>query len=120
MKNFMVIVNVNGIDYLTNLAAQSALEAEHAFLDEAICGRHEYGVSAAMAYDTKMMKTDTFIGASIHSITVTPTRLLDIIEQNNERIKARDAAEDLIAKNRKLIAELQAQMDAAQDILNKR
>lgn len=107
---YMIIVKVAGRDYLTNVEADSASAAEHMILDHAICGKHEYGVDAAQAFDAKMMKTDCFIGCAMSAEPIGYLALCDIIDRNNARIQKNDAAEELILKNEKILAEMKVKM----------
>lgn len=117
MKVFYIIARVNNQDYLTKVIAESAYRAEHIILDEGICGKHEYGCDACMAYDADAMKTDSFIGAALGAQPISFDGLMQKIDENNARIKARDAAEERINLQQKRIKELQKQMEEAEAAL---
>lgn len=117
MKNFYVVARVNGVEYLTKVSAETACMAEHMFLDAGICGKHEYGCDACMAYDAKAMKTDAFIGAALHSEPISLNELMQKIEQNNSRIKAKDAAEEEYNIQQKRVEEIKKQLDEAEKAL---
>lgn len=114
MSNFYIIAKVNANEYLTKVQADSAYEAEHMFLDRGVCGIHEYGCEACMAYDAKAMKTDAFIGAAMWAWPVSVADLMKAIDTNNERIIKKDAAEEEIRKAEKAIRMLQAQIEEQQ------
>lgn len=117
MKVFYIIAKVWKAQYITKISAESAYQAEHMILDQAICGRHEYGCDACMAYDIKMMKTDTFIANALAAEPVSLYELMMKIEKNNARIKAKDAAEAEIEDKRKLVEKLKEQMAEAEKAL---
>lgn len=117
MKNFYVVARVNGVEYLTKASAESACMAEHMFLDAGICGKHEYGCDACMAYDANAMKTDAFIGAALHSEPISMYELMMKIEENNNRIKAKDAAEEEYINQQKRVSEIKKQLEEAENAL---
>ena len=84
---YMVISKVDGQEYLTSIEAHSAYLAEHMILDKGIIGVHEYGVDDAQAFDAKAMKTDFFISATSHAISIDKKALFEIIERHNESIR---------------------------------
>ena len=100
---YIVIARVNKIAYMVSVEAESNYQAEHLILDMGYCGRHEYGVETAQAFDRKTMKTDCFIAMALASKTVSQVEIMDIIERNNKRIELHDLAE-------KRVAELEHQM----------
>ena len=107
---YMVISKVAGREYLTGVEAYSAYLAEHMILDKGIRGRHEYGVDDAQAFDEKAMKTDFFINATLHAISINKKELFEIIERHNKSIREKDAAEENIEKNEKLLFDLKAKV----------
>lgn len=107
---YMIIARVDGLDYLTNVEADSMSNAEHMILDRAICGKHEYGVDAAQAFDAKAMKTDCFIGSAMSAEPISSYELFEIIERHNENIREKDAAEETIRKNEKLLTEMRSKI----------
>lgn len=110
-NKYMVIARVNGVDYLTRVEADSNLQAEHIILDEGICGRHEYGVSACTAYNGVDMGTDFFTTVALNADRIVDLdTLFDIIDKNNDRIRRadqRETARDEIDKLKKRIHELE-------------
>ena len=59
-------------------------------------GKHTYGVTAAMAFDKKSMKTDTFIYNALGAEPITGEELTKIIELRNEEIRKADEKENRI------------------------
>lgn len=114
MKSFYIIARVKGMDYLTKVSAETALSAEHMILDAGICGKHEYGCDACMAYDANAMKTDAFIGAALHAEPVSLCELIEKIEKNNDRIKAKDDAENAYILKQRMVEEIRRQMEIAE------
>ncbi|MGN0773571.1 MAG: hypothetical protein ACI4MP_07250 [Candidatus Ventricola sp.] len=114
MKSFYIIARVHGTQYITKVSAETALMAEHMILDEGICGKHEYGCDACMAYDVNAMKTDAFIGAALHAEPVSLCELMEKIEKNNARIKAKDDAENAYILKQKMVEEIRRQMEIAE------
>ena len=116
-KRFYIIARVKGIEYITKVSASSACMAEHMALDAGICGKHEYGCDACMAYDAEAMKTDAFIGAALYAEPVSIEELIQRIEQNNSRIRAKDAAEEEYNDQQKRVAEIKKQLEEAEKAL---
>lgn len=114
---YMVIVKIINDLYMTKVEASSLCNAEHKILDMGICGRHEYGVNGATAYDAKAMKTDAFIGMAMVADPVSLEELAEIIEANNVRIKAKDDAEDRIREIEKQMKKLAEELEAAKRII---
>ena len=119
MKNFMIIATVNNNDYLTKVHAESESAAEHMILDLSVCGRHTYGVTACMAYDSDAMKYDQFRYSAISANPVSFEALKEIIEKRNAEILEKDAAEEAIKRIEKQMKELQNQLAEAKAILAK-
>lgn len=114
MKSFYIIARVKEMDYLTKVSAETALSAEHMILDAGICGKHEFGCDACMAYDANAMKTDAFIGAALHAEPISLCELIEKIEKNNDRIKAKDDAENAYILKQKMVEEIRRQMEIAE------
>lgn len=114
MKSFYIIARVKEMDYLTKVSAETALSAEHMILDAGICGKHEFGCDACMAYDANAMKTDAFIGAALYAEPVSLCELMEKIEENNDRIKAKDDAENAYILKQKMVEEIRRQMEIAE------
>lgn len=119
MKKFMIIAKVNGIDYLTKVEAETAAVAEHKILDLSYCGKHDYGVTACMAYDADAMKTDTFICNAIHAEPVSVEALVTIIDKRNRRIQKLDEAENRLAEIEKQMKALEEERNGLRDLLSK-
>lgn len=117
MKSFYIIAKVANAKYITKIGAETAISAEHMVLDAGICGKHEYGCEACMAYDADMMKTDTFTGAAMAAEPVSLYELMMKIEENNARIKAKDAAEEEYINQQKRVAEIKKQLEEAEKAL---
>lgn len=114
MKSFYIIARVKEMDYLTKVSAETELSAEHMVLDAGICGKHEYGCDACMAYGANAMKTDAFIGAALHAEPISLCELMEKIEENNKRIKAKDEAENAYILKQKMVEEIRRQMEIAE------
>ena len=117
MADYMIIATVNGVDYLTKVSAESESSAEHAILDLGVCGKHDYSVTACMAYDAKSMKTDTFVYNALNALPLGFNALVELIEQRNAQILSKDAAEEKIRDIEKQMKELQMQLNEAKAIL---
>lgn len=117
MKAFMVIARVNDIDYLVKVNADSESAAEHTILDRSYCGRHDYGVTACMAYGEKAMKTDTFIVNALNANPVGFAELTEIIDARNVTIRTRDEAERRVEEIKAQMERLEKELAEAQAIL---
>lgn len=117
MKAFMVIARVGNIDYLVKVNTTSESAAEHMVLDRSYCGRHDYGVTACMAYGEKAMKTDTFIFNALNANTVGFTELAEIIDAINAMIRKRDKAEQRVEEIKAQMEQLEKELAEAQAIL---
>ena len=117
MKTFMIIAQVNGIDYLTKIKADSASAAEHRVLDMGVAGKHTYGVTYCMAYDEEAMKTDCFIYSALQANPVSMNELCEIIREQNDSIREKDAAEDRIIQIEKQIRDLKEELQKAKEII---
>lgn len=115
---YMVICKVNNVEYMTKIKAESNSGAEHAILDLSYCGHHDYGVTACQAFTAKEMKTDCFIGMALSANPIDVETLTRIIEEHNEELRKRDAAEDEIRAIKKQMSELEDRLNKAQAILN--
>lgn len=118
MTYFMVIATVKNINYLTKVKAESASSAEHMILDLSICGRHTYGVTACMAYNSDVMKYSNFIFSALDSEPVSFEVLKEIIEQRNAEIREKDAAEERIREIEQTMKNLQEELVKAHAILS--
>lgn len=114
---YIVIATVNKRDYLTRVEAESLLSAEHMILDRGICTSIGYGVDAAMAYDSKSMKTDCFIGAALAAEPIDYYKLIDVIEIHNECVREKAAAHDRIIEIEKQMKELAKELESAKKIV---
>ena len=114
---YIVIATVANDRYMVNIEASSLTRAEHMVLELGICGRHEYGVNGATAFDAKGMKTDTFIAMATTADTVSMEELKTIVDAQNAWIKAKDDAEDKIREIEKQMKQLTEELEAAKRIL---
>lgn len=119
MKTYMMIAEVNGVNYLTRINAESESNAEHTILDLSVCGKHGYSVTACMAFDDKTMKTDTFIYNALNALPIRFNALVDLIEERNAEILKRDEAEEKIKKIEKQMKDLQKELDETRKILTR-
>ena len=111
MKNYFVIADVNNISYMVKVSAESLAGAEHFIIDKGYCGKHTYGVTAAMAFDTKSMKTDTFIGMAIDAKLIALDDFEKIIDERNEEIKNADEKERRINELKKAIKSMSDELN---------
>jgi hypothetical protein len=114
---YMVIASVDTKEYLVSIEASSLINAEHLILDLGICGRHEYGVEGATAFDAKGMKTDTFISWAMRAETISMEELARIVEARNARIRAQDEAENRIHEIEEQMKRLSEELEAARKVL---
>lgn len=114
---YIVIAKIINNWYMTKVVANSPLSAEHQILDMGICGRHEYSVDGATAYDEDAIKTDTFTGMAMVADPISLKELAEIIEANNARIKAKDEAENRIMEIEKQMKQLAKELEAAKKVL---
>lgn len=117
MESYMIITKVDGVDYLTKVMASSNSGAEHMALNLSYCGKHEYGVQACQAYDMDDMKFSQFIYSSLDAETVSFAELSQIIMKKNEKIRAKDEAEEKVARLEAQIKRLQDELAAAKAVL---
>ena len=103
---YVVFVTIKNVQYATQIAADSDAAAEHFFLDQAYCGRHNYGVDGCMAYGPEAMKTDSFIGQLLNSEMATPDQVNALIERRNLEIIAEEKAERAKAKIKEIDAQI--------------
>lgn len=111
MNTYYVIAQVNDVNYLVKVEADSLLEAEHHILDLGYVGKHTYGVTASMAFDKKSMKTDTFIYNALTAEPITKEELTGIIELRNEEIRKADEKENRINELRKNIKDMNEELN---------
>lgn len=117
LEFYMVVARVNGIDYLTKVNAESNYSAEHQVMDLGICGKHDYSVTACMAFDHEAMKTDTFIGAALNAVPIGFGALSELIQERNKEILKRDETEHRISAIEKKIQELTSELEAARKFM---
>ena len=112
MKNtYFVIAMVNDINYLVKVETHSALSAEHMILDLSYIGKHTYGVTAALAYNEKAMKTDAFVYSALGANPVSLEELTHIIEVRNEEIRKADEKENRINELKKNIKAMSEELN---------
>lgn len=114
MEKYIVIATVDDKDYMVKLEADSLSAAEHKILDQSICGKHTYGVTACQSFGLKEMQTDYFASRALLAETVSVDELSIIIKKRNEEIKRQDKREDderRLAKLKEKIAELNRELE---------
>ena len=116
MKHFMVIASVSGIDYLTNVESDTEYGAEHKVLDLGICGKHDYTVTACMAYDSHAMQYETFRYSAITATPISFNDLKIVIDNRNAEIQQKDYAEERIVELTKKLEETKKELDAAKKL----
>ena len=116
MEHFMVIAKVNGVEYLTNVTADSAYGAEHAVLDLGICGKHDYTVTACMAFDVKAMQFETFRCSAITAVPISFDDLRIVIDNRNAEIQQKDYAEERIMILTRQLEETQKALEHAKKL----
>lgn len=119
MKNYMVIARIKGVDYLTNVEAESECNAEHKILDLGICGKHDYSVECCMAYDYDAMSTETFRAHALNAEPISLDALKVKIEVRNAEIRQRDYAEKRITEIEKQIERLKAELEENKKLIEK-
>ncbi len=112
----IVIARIARVDYMVTIEAETASAAERVILDKGICGRHEYAVEACMAFDSKTIKTDTFIAHALNAETVSVHEINELIEKRNDVIKSKDENEDAIREIEKKMKELASELKARKAI----
>lgn len=108
MKKFFVICTVNSIKYLTNIEieAETTLSAENKILDLGICGKHEYGVTSAIAFSKNETKLSLFTDMIQDCQCISYDELAQIIETVNDTIRKKDRIEKLIIDKTNKLKEL--------------
>ena len=101
------IVEVNA-KWLVSVEADSALKAEHKLLDY-------NGIWGALAFDNKMIKTDTFLGAVQGCEMVSMSELIQMVNElmdaKRRAVEAEIAHQNAAAK----VEELRAALEAAKE-----
>ena len=100
------IVEVNA-KYLVSLEASSCLDAEHKLLDY-------NGVWGALAFDQKMTKTDTFLGAVQGCEMVSLAEIQRMADEFSITAKARKMAAEAMLEAQKEVERLEAALAKAQ------
>lgn len=99
------IVEVNA-KYLVSVEASSCLDAEHQLL--------EYnGVWGALAFDQKMTKTDTFLGAVQGCEMTSLAEIQRMADELTGAMKVRKMAAEILFKKQKAVEELEAALAEA-------
>lgn len=114
MEKYIVIATVDDKDYMVKLEADSLSAAEHKILDQSVCGKHTYGVTACQSFGLKEMQNDHFASRALLAETVSFDELSIIIRKRNEEIKRQDKREDderRLAKLKEKIAELNRELE---------
>ena len=118
MEKYIVIATVDDKDYMVKLEADSLSAAEHKILDQSVCGKHTYGVTACQSYGLKEMQNDHFASRALFAETVSVDELSVIIKKRNEEIKRQDKREDderRLAKLGEKIAELSRELECLKE-----
>lgn len=102
MKYF---VQVNG-QFMISIEAESAIRAEHAFLDLD-------GIQYAMAYDDDMRKTDCFRGALLGCTTMSLDELVTLSGQYTEAWQAVGKAKDTLNTAMSEVERIREQLERA-------
>ena len=111
MNTYLVIAQVNDIDYLVKVMAGSLNEAEHLILDKGYTGKHTYGVTASMAFDKQSMRTDTFICSALDAEPVSFGEFIKIVAARNDEIRKSDEKENRINELKKNIKVMSEELD---------
>lgn len=111
MNTYLVIARVNDTDYLVKVKAGSLTEAEHLILDNGYVGKHTYGVTASMAFDKQLMRTDTFICRALDAEPISFGELIKIIAARNEEIRESDKKENRINELKRNIKVMSEELD---------
>lgn len=111
MNTYLVIARVNDTDYLVKVKADSLNGAEHLILDEGYTGKHTYGVTASMAFDKQLMRTDTFICSALGAEPISFGELIKIIAARNDEIRKSDERENRINELNKNIKVMSEELD---------
>ena len=99
MEKYFVIVRVNNQDYMVKIESSSMGGAENVILSHSFAGIDEYSIQAAQAFDRNGMKTDFFAEAAMNADPISYAELLNIVDENSKRIRAKD---ELTKKKREL------------------
>lgn len=99
------IVEVNA-KYLVSLEASSCLDAEHKLLDY-------NGVWGALAFDQKMTKTDTFLGAVQGCEMTSLAEIQRMADELTFAAKVRRMAAEVLLEKQKEVEELEAALAKA-------
>lgn len=115
MKKYMVVAHLKDRAYLTAVEADSALQAEHQIIDLGVCGRCEYAVTGAQAFDAEAMRTDTFVGLALGAQPITLEALAPIVEARGIHIREKERLQELLGKKEAELERLQAQARELRD-----
>lgn len=109
--------NAHDKEYMVSIDSQSALAAEHYFLDRSFIGKHCYSVNASQAFSMDELG-ETFLGCMRSSATVSEDEMIRIIEERNDNIRMIDHCEEKIEKAKKALEEAKAQANSAKILLD--
>lgn len=116
MQPFYVIATVRNQNYLTQVYSETNGGAEHKVLDLGVCGRREYSVRSAQAFDGEAMKTDTFIGMALDASPIRFEDLAQIIAVENDRIIKKDECAGKIERMTAEIEQLTKELEDAKRV----
>lgn len=86
MFDYLVIVDVLGIKYLTKVKANSIFNAERIILDRGYKGYRYSTITSCNAYGHDGIKTEAFYDNMLYSTPIELSRLLELIDRQNDNI----------------------------------
>lgn len=92
MFTYLVIVNVNGIRYLTKVESTSIFNAEKLILDRGYRGVYYSTIVSCNAYGHDGIKTESFYNNMLWSELIGLYDLLELIDKQNNNIIHTDRA----------------------------
>ena len=92
MFTYLVIVNVNGIKYLTKVKSTSTFNAERLILDRGYRGVYYSTIISCNAYGHDSIKTEHFYDNMLWAEPIGLSDLLELIDKQNNNIIHTDRA----------------------------
>lgn len=105
---YMIEVNAK---YMVSIEADSPLQAEHKILNE------NDGCWGALAFDQRMMKTDTFAGAVATCETVSIGELQSMSQDYSEKVSRYATVKDEVKQQAAIIEDLMRQLKDAEETM---
>lgn len=105
---YMIEVNAK---YMVSIEEDSPLQAEHKILNE------NDGCWGALAFDQKMMKTETFAGAVATCETVSIRELQSMSQDYSEKVRRCAAARDEVKQQAAIIEDLMRRLRDAEETM---